>query len=194
MSDICRMIKKCRTFVNSRAIRRTVWAILAQMRTRSVVVVFGTLTALFASGYGVMFTVLDEFRDQYGISEGALGLIVAMGFFVVVRRSGDVRAAGRSRPRPADDRASGWCSTSPACSAWRSATTVMLAARGAVRDGLGVGLAYPAVTPDRHPRRPGAPGAEPRAAARRRRRRLRRSGRRSRRCSSARSASPRRSC
>jgi MFS family permease len=50
------------------------------MRTRSVVVVFGALTALFASGYGVMFTVLDEFRDQYGIGEGALGLIVAMGF------------------------------------------------------------------------------------------------------------------
>ncbi len=51
-----------------------------RMRTRSVVVVFGALTALFASGYGVMFTVLDEFRDQYGIGEGALGLIVAMGF------------------------------------------------------------------------------------------------------------------
>jgi MFS family permease len=50
------------------------------MRTRSVVVVFGALTALFASGYGVMFTVLDDFRDRYGISEGALGLIVAMGF------------------------------------------------------------------------------------------------------------------
>lgn len=50
------------------------------MRTRSVVLVFGALTALFASGYGVMFTVLDEMRDQYGISEGALGLIVAMGF------------------------------------------------------------------------------------------------------------------
>jgi MFS family permease len=50
------------------------------MRTRSVVVVFGALTALFASGYGVMFTVLDDFRDQYGISEGALGLVVAMGF------------------------------------------------------------------------------------------------------------------
>ncbi|MEO7369594.1 MAG: MFS transporter, partial [Ilumatobacteraceae bacterium] len=50
------------------------------MRNRSVVVVFCALTGLFASGYGVMFTVLDEFRDQYGISEGALGLIVAMGF------------------------------------------------------------------------------------------------------------------
>ena len=51
-----------------------------RMRSPSVVVVFGALTALFASGYGVMFTVLDEFRDQYGIGEGALGLIVAMGF------------------------------------------------------------------------------------------------------------------
>jgi MFS family permease len=50
------------------------------MRSRSVVVVFGALTALFASGYGVMFTVLDDFRDQYGIGEGALGLVVAMGF------------------------------------------------------------------------------------------------------------------
>jgi MFS family permease len=51
-----------------------------RMRSRSVVVVFGALTALFASGYGVMFTVLDEMRDQYGISEGQLGLVVAMGF------------------------------------------------------------------------------------------------------------------
>lgn len=50
------------------------------MRSPSVVVTFGALTALFASGYGVMFTVLDEMRDQYGISEGALGLVVAMGF------------------------------------------------------------------------------------------------------------------
>jgi MFS family permease len=70
------MIGKYRTFVNNVSL----WAILAGMRTRSVVVVFGALTALFASGYGVMFTVLDDFRDQYGISEGALGLIVAMGF------------------------------------------------------------------------------------------------------------------
>jgi MFS family permease len=42
---------------------------------------FGLLTALFAAGYGVMFTVLDDFRDEYGISETSLGLVVAMGFF-----------------------------------------------------------------------------------------------------------------
>ncbi len=42
---------------------------------------FGLLTALFAAGYGVMFTMLNDFRDDYGISESALGLLVAVGFF-----------------------------------------------------------------------------------------------------------------
>ena len=42
---------------------------------------FGVLTGLFAAGYGVMFTVLDDFRDQYGIGEAWLGAIVALGFF-----------------------------------------------------------------------------------------------------------------
>ncbi len=48
---------------------------------RPVVFTFGLLTGLFASGYGVMFTVLDDFRDEYGIGGTALGMIVAMGFF-----------------------------------------------------------------------------------------------------------------
>ena len=38
-------------------------------------------TALLAAGYGVMFTVLDDFRDKYSISESSLGLVVAIGFF-----------------------------------------------------------------------------------------------------------------
>ncbi len=41
----------------------------------------GLLTAVLASGYGVMFTVLDDFRDEYGINESALGVIVGIGFF-----------------------------------------------------------------------------------------------------------------
>jgi MFS family permease len=48
---------------------------------RPIVLTFGLLTATFAAGYGVMFTVLNDFRDEYGISEGALGWVVAMGFF-----------------------------------------------------------------------------------------------------------------
>lgn len=43
--------------------------------------VFGLMTAVFAAGYGVMFTMLDDFQNEYGISKTALGLIVAVGFF-----------------------------------------------------------------------------------------------------------------
>jgi len=37
-------------------------------------------TALGGMGYGVMFTVLDDFRDNYGITEAQLGIIVGIGF------------------------------------------------------------------------------------------------------------------
>src|SRR6478735_2915314 len=47
---------------------------------RTPVVTFGLMTALLASGYGVMFTVLDDFRDEYGIKEYWLGAIVGIGF------------------------------------------------------------------------------------------------------------------
>ena len=47
---------------------------------RLKVLQFGVLTAVLASGYGVMFTVLDDFRDEYGISEVWLGSIVGIGF------------------------------------------------------------------------------------------------------------------
>ncbi|MEY2975434.1 MAG: hypothetical protein RIR49_1854 [Actinomycetota bacterium] len=47
---------------------------------RARVLTFGLLTAVMASGYGVMFTVLDDFRDEYGITESRLGLIVGIGF------------------------------------------------------------------------------------------------------------------
>jgi len=37
--------------------------------------------AVKSSAYGVMFTMLDDYREQFGISEGALGLVIAIGFF-----------------------------------------------------------------------------------------------------------------
>lgn len=48
---------------------------------RRLIITFGVLSALFSAGYGVMFTMLDDFRDKYGIAAGALGFIVAAGFF-----------------------------------------------------------------------------------------------------------------
>lgn len=50
-------------------------------RRPSVVLTFGTLTACLAAGYGVLFTMLDNYRDTYGIGEGALGSIIGVGFF-----------------------------------------------------------------------------------------------------------------
>ncbi len=31
-------------------------------------------------GYGVLFTMLDDYREEYGISEGSLGILVGIGF------------------------------------------------------------------------------------------------------------------
>ena len=46
-----------------------------------MVLVFGMLSAQFSAGYGVMFTVLDDFRDAYGIDARSLSFVVAIGFF-----------------------------------------------------------------------------------------------------------------
>jgi MFS family permease len=46
-----------------------------------VLLTFGLLTGFLGAGYGVLFTMLDDFRDEYGIGEGALGAIIAIGFF-----------------------------------------------------------------------------------------------------------------
>ena len=41
--------------------------------SRSVLWTFGALMAFLGAGYGVLFTMLDDYRDEYGISESALG-------------------------------------------------------------------------------------------------------------------------
>jgi MFS family permease len=49
-------------------------------RKRLLIALFVAI-AVKSSAYGVMFTMLDDYRDQFGISEGALGLVIAIGFF-----------------------------------------------------------------------------------------------------------------
>lgn len=50
------------------------------MSARKVLVAFGGLAAISAAGYGVLFTVLDDYREEYGVTEGALGSIIGIGF------------------------------------------------------------------------------------------------------------------
>jgi MFS family permease len=44
------------------------------------IVVFCTVGAFLAAGYGTLFTLLDEYREEYGIGETALGLVIGLGF------------------------------------------------------------------------------------------------------------------
>ena len=41
---------------------------------------FGGLMASLAAGYGVLFTIVDDYRDEYGISETAIGFVIGIGF------------------------------------------------------------------------------------------------------------------
>ena len=43
-------------------------------------VAFGGLMASLAAGYGVLFTIVDDYRDEYGISETAIGAVIGIGF------------------------------------------------------------------------------------------------------------------
>ena len=50
------------------------------VRRRLLLALFVAI-AVKSSAYGVMFTMLDDYREQFGINEGALGLVIAIGFF-----------------------------------------------------------------------------------------------------------------
>ena len=47
---------------------------------RSASWVFSVLSAALSMGYGVLFTVVGDFRDEYGISETAIGVVIGTGF------------------------------------------------------------------------------------------------------------------
>jgi MFS family permease len=45
-----------------------------------IFVAFGGLMASLAAGYGVLFTIVDEYRNEYGISGAAIGVVIGIGF------------------------------------------------------------------------------------------------------------------
>lgn len=44
--------------------------------------VFAALSAALASGYGVLFTMGGDYRDEYGVSETTFGVIIGLGFIL----------------------------------------------------------------------------------------------------------------
>lgn len=51
------------------------------MPQKRLILILQISIGFLAAGYGVMFTMLDDWREQFGISETGLGFIVAIGFF-----------------------------------------------------------------------------------------------------------------
>jgi MFS family permease len=45
-----------------------------------LLVAFGGLSAALAAGYGVLFTIAADYRDEYGISANWIGIIIGIGF------------------------------------------------------------------------------------------------------------------
>ena len=52
---------------------------------------FGALLMCLAAGYGVLFTIVDDYRDEYGISETAIGVVIGRR----IQRA-DITAVGNS--------------------------------------------------------------------------------------------------
>jgi len=41
---------------------------------------FGGLLAFLAAGYGVLFTIVDDYKNEYGLGERAIGFVIGVGF------------------------------------------------------------------------------------------------------------------
>ncbi|MEM8902245.1 MAG: MFS transporter [Actinomycetota bacterium] len=69
-------------------------------RRRHLIWAFSALSAALAAGYGVLFTIVGDIRDEYGLTDTAVGLIVGVGFlsaFVSQLTIAPVADRGRAR-------------------------------------------------------------------------------------------------
>lgn len=101
-------------------------------------------TFMISATYGVMFTMLDDYRDEYGISESLLGLVVAIGFFASF--------ASQLTLAPLADRGHsrrllviGFCSTIAGCLMIAFGTSIAVLLAGRLVMGLGTGMSLPAL-------------------------------------------------
>ncbi|MEY3092510.1 MAG: hypothetical protein RIU67_1293 [Actinomycetota bacterium] len=114
------------------------------MPVKSLVRTLQAATFFLAASYGVMFTMLDDYRDEYGISESFLGLIVAMGFFSSF--------IGQLSLAPLADRGHakrllvvGFTAQIAGLLLMAYGTTAMLLSSGRLLMGIGAGMAMPAL-------------------------------------------------
>ena len=114
------------------------------MPVKSLVRTLQAATFFLTASYGVMFTMLDDYRDEYGISESFLGLIVAMGFFSSF--------IGQLSLAPLADRGHakrllvvGFTAQIAGLLLMAYGTTAVLLSSGRLLMGIGAGMAMPAL-------------------------------------------------
>jgi len=106
--------------------------------------VFASLTAALSAGYGVLFTVVGDFRDEYGISATAIGIVIGAGFlagFVAQVFIAPIADRGRARQLIAIGAAADIAGL--LMMGFGESLAVILAGR--IVSGLGIGAAAPAI-------------------------------------------------
>jgi MFS family permease len=100
------------------------------------------MSAALSSGYGTLFTLVGDYRDEYGISESMIGLIIGVGFlvaFVAQTLLGPLGDRGRAKLMIVGGTAANVIGL--LMLGFGTTTTVLLIGR--VISGLGIGAAIP---------------------------------------------------
>jgi MFS family permease len=101
-------------------------------------------TAILASSYGVMFTMLDDYRNEYGIAESGLGFVVAVGFFASFI-SQVIIAPFADRGRAKQLLVLGFTLTVAGCLGMGFGSTLPVLLVSRIVMGIGAGMALPAL-------------------------------------------------
>ena len=105
---------------------------------------FAALSASLAAGYGVLFTVVGDYRDAYGISETAIGVLIGIGFlaaFLAQVFIAPIADRGRARQLVV----LGVLANVVGLVMMAFGETMLLLTAGRVISGLGIGAASPAI-------------------------------------------------
>ena len=106
--------------------------------------VFGALSASLAAGYGVLFTLVGDYRDDYGISETAIGVIIGSGFLAgFVSQIFIAPLADRGLARRLI--LIGVCANIAGLLLMGFGESLVLILSGRIISGLGIGTALPAI-------------------------------------------------
>lgn len=102
------------------------------------------LAALFSSGYGVLFTVVGDYRDNYGISGTTTGWIIGIGFFIAFLTQVTIGPLG-DRGHARSMILGGALTNCVGLLMMGFGTTAVVLLAGRVVSGVSIGVAMPAI-------------------------------------------------